>query len=155
MSICDLLQPGCGHPVEKSSVLWSYQCTGLQILADTIHASILLLGKVSWEQCPGNLSFIISIGNSLNPCSAVSSGAFTHTFAFVAHLYRSFLSITKLYKLVLLFLLLFCAGVLRFHLQFFTVFISREILLFSFSVCLQNILQKYFFFHYFSPKCQY
>lgn len=52
--VCDVLQPGCSHPVNKSFVLWSYQGTGLQILADTTHDLTLLLGKVFWEQCPGN-----------------------------------------------------------------------------------------------------
>lgn len=54
--VCDVLvlQPGCSHPVNKSFTLWSSQGTGLQILAGTTHDLILLLGKVFWEQCPGN-----------------------------------------------------------------------------------------------------
>lgn len=77
-----------------------------------------------WERFPGNsvlgtVSFIISIGDSLNPCSAISSGALTHTFAFIVRLYHSFISLTKLYKLVLL---LFCAGFFTFY-----IFISSSL----------------------------
>lgn len=70
-----------------------------------------------WERSPGSgvlgtMSFIISIGNSLNPCSAVSSAALVHIFAFI-FIYKilSFISVMKLYKQVLLFS---CVGFLHF-----------------------------------------
>lgn len=99
-----------------------------------------------WERLPGSsvetVSFIISIGDSLNSCSAVFSGALMHTFAFIVCLYHSFISVTKLHKLVLLF---FFAGFLHFYIFISSsLLVNGEFLLFSFSTFLQNILQKSF-----------
>jgi len=100
--------------------------------------------RFPWSSFLGMVSCIISRGDPINPYSAVSSHAFTHTFTFIVHLYHYFLSVTKGYKLVFLFLPIFCACFLHFHLQFNTMFVNGKFLV-SCSTCLQNTVQKYFF----------
>lgn len=104
-----------------------------------------------WERFPGSsvlgmVSFIISVDNLFNPCSAVTSGALSHTFAFIVHLYHSFISVTKSYKLVSLFFLFFWCRVftfLHFHLQFITMFINSEFL-FLFYLPAKHITKIFF-----------
>lgn len=107
-----------------------------------------------WERFPGSsvlgmVSFIISIGNSLNPCSAVSSGALTHTFAFIVHLCHSFC-----YKILQAGLIFLCRvfTFLHFHMQFITMFINSKFLLFC---LLAKHITKTLLFQHFPPKCQY
>lgn len=145
-----MLQPGWSHLVDNSSVLWSYQYTGLQILADEYMPQFCF-----WERFPGSsvlgmVSFIISIGDSLNPCSAVSSGALTHTFAFIVRLCHSFCHET----LQAGFIIFLCRVFTFLHLnvQLITMFINSKFLLFY---LLAKHITKTFIFHHFPPKCQY